>query len=707
MSVLPVHPEPVGGPRLSRAELTCAAALSLLMLGVILACGPRDNEEYALGVFSTQWHVRELVAGRWSYWLNDLGFGTPMPIGHRLDFHPAFALGSLVSLRAAMSVMWVAQTLLSAVYVLRLAAALGVGPRLRLAALASYLFSAPTIGWFYTTDWQTFVVAWTWFPLLVYHVREAALGHVSVVPGAIRLGLLFAFAIVNSHPGYLGPLFLILGIYAVALAPRRRTYAALGLAILLSVAMSSERIHAFASEMVRFPEGMVREQIQAGYTWRHYLDAAFFPATPRVWTALQAGVDAGPAYFDSNRLLRDPFFGLPLLIALVGAIGAAWSRRRTDPDSRAAAVAVVAAIGLTFVPPTWLLRVPSGSWLFRDPALFLGLLAATAFVQRRTRAGRLHPVVLALVAAQLLQQVITVWPAISFIYERRDDRRFYQRQGEPVGLAGVLAKEAATFGPRVYVSERVQGLARGYLSHHGLHDLTDLVFLGLNPVNAWFKSVSMDPVHPSNTFMHGFIRGDASVLANANLLDVLGVNLVVVSDGADQLPPGLKPLHRMNIEVDGAAETLIVLGNRSAWPKAALLAPQALDVPLPVMPGCRHRAALCRDYAGLRQARLPGTVELDVHQGHYRARVEPANRERLLFMPVTYREQWRVQGPPTGARTVPVAGAFLGVLVPAGVTEVDVAYVPTARRLLTWFSSATAVILLGALWFAGRRPERE
>jgi hypothetical protein len=677
------------------------------MLGVILACGPRDNEEYALGVFSTQWHLRELAEGRWSYWLNDLGFGTPMPLGHRLDFNPAFALGALVSLRAAMSVMWVAQTVLAAVYVLRLGAAMRIGPRLRLAVLASYLFSAPTIAWFYSNDWQTFVVAWAWFPLLVFHVRQAALGHVGLASAAIRLGLLFAFAIVNSHPGYLGPLFLILGIYAVALAPRPRTYAALGLGILLSVAMSSERIYAFASEMQRFPAGMVRDQIQAGYSWLDYVHAAVFPLTPKVWAALQADAALWPSYVDSNWQLRGPFFGLPLLVGLVGALGAGWLRRRHDPDSRAAAVAIAVAVGLTFVPPTWLLRVPSGSWLFRDPALFLGLFATAAFVQRRVRTDRLPPAILALVALQLLQQVVTVWPAVYTIYEHRADRRFYRGQGEPVGLAGVLAKEAATFGPRVYVSERVQGLARGYLSPHGLHDLTDLVFLGLNPVNAWFKSVSMDPIYPSNTFMHGFIRGDASVLGNADLLDVLGVNLVVVSEGADRVPAALQELRRVEIVVDGTAETLVVLGNPRAWPKAVLLDPAVLDAPLPVMPGCRHRAALCRDYTRVREARLPGAVDVDARQGHYRVRLPPADRERLLFMPATYREEWRVADPKAGARVVPVAGAFLGVLVPAGVTDVDVAYVPSTRRLLTWFSGATAISLLAALWFLRRRPARE
>jgi hypothetical protein len=328
-------------------------------------------------------------------------------------------------------------------------------------------------------------------------------------------------------------------------------------------------------------------------------------------------------------------------------------------------------------------------------------------VQRRVRTDRLPPAILALVALQLLQQVVTVWPAVYTIYEHRADRRFYRGQGEPVGLAGVLAKEAATFGPRVYVSERVQGLARGYLSPHGLHDLTDLVFLGLNPVNAWFKSVSMDPIYPSNTFMHGFIRGDASVLGNADLLDVLGVNLVVVSEGADRVPAALQELRRVEIVVDGTAETLVVLGNPRAWPKAVLLDPAVLDAPLPVMPGCRHRAALCRDYTRVREARLPGAVDVDARQGHYRVRLPPADRERLLFMPATYREEWRVADPKAGARVVPVAGAFLGVLVPAGVTDVDVAYVPSTRRLLTWFSGATAISLLAALWFLRRRPARE
>ena len=130
------------------------------------------------------------------------------------------------------------------------------------------------------------------------------------------------------------------------------------------------------------------------------------------------------------------------------------------------------------------------------------------------------------------------------------------------------------------------------------------------------------------------------------------------------------------------------------WPKAVLLDSMAQAAPLPFRRGCPHRGALCRDYGALAAARLPEPVQLSVGGGRYTARLAPADRERLLFLSVLDRPEWQVTARAGPLRIVPIADAFVGVLVPAGVDEVDLRFVPRVRIALAWFSGGILTLLL-------------
>jgi hypothetical protein len=140
-----------------RRELACGISLGVLFLVPWLIYGPFDDEEVALGIFASQVHYSELLRGNWLYWLNDLGFGTPLPIGHRLDFHPLFFLAGIASLRTVLSVLWLTHVTVMVVYFLRVAAVSGIRSPMRMFLLACYLFSVASVSWFYLHDWVTVV----------------------------------------------------------------------------------------------------------------------------------------------------------------------------------------------------------------------------------------------------------------------------------------------------------------------------------------------------------------------------------------------------------------------------------------------------------------------------------------------------------------------------------------------------------------------
>jgi hypothetical protein len=677
-----------------RSEYLAGLAIGVLFLVPLLMYGPFEEEETELGIFASQVHYQALLHGRWLFWLNDLGFGTPLPIGSRLDFHPIFALAGIAPLRVALSALWLVQIAAMVIYFLRLAALTGIRASLRLFLLVCYVFSVATVCYFYENDWVTHVVGWTFYPVLVFYLREAVTGAAIThfARTAIRLGLLFGLWVVNSHFGYIVPVAIPLIVYALAAAvPHRRVYACLFVAFLLCVAISAERVYFYASEAGVFPTSLARANAP-GIRLADYATAAVSPL---------AGVDS---------MMRQPFVGLVFLIAALVSLFSV-SRIR-DRHVRACSVAFLASLLLGLVPARVFLALlwnaPAGTWNLRDSALFFGLFAAGLVLQRGLESSRrlVQASTGILLALQLVQQGVTVWPGFREFVDHRGMLEFYRHQAHPVGLARVLSDTAAQFGPRLYVSEPVERLMRGPLSPYGVHFGTDLVFLGLNPVNAWFKSISMDRLYPSWALMQGQIRGEPDVIENRTLLDVLGINMVLMSEPEDPATTGLVPVQRMHVDTYREKQDLVVLGNPDAWPKAVLMRGGVRGVVLRRRPRCSNDAALCRDYTPFVEQRLPGNVDVTARDGRYAARFASADDERVLFLSTTYRPEWQARSSSGRLDIVPIAGAFVGVIVPPRVTDVDIAFVPRARIALTWFSSATLLLLVATLVLTTRRSRR-
>lgn len=680
-----------------RAEFCYGLALGLLFLAPLLAYGPVDDEEGALGIFAGQVHYRALLHGRWLFWLNNLGFGTPLPIGQRLDFHPVFALAGLLSLRATLSVLWVVHVAAMVVYFLRLAAMSGIGPRLRIALLACYLFSAVSICLFYNTDWVSHIVAWTMYPIVVFYVRQAVTSEASTNfwLASTRLALLLGVWVLNSHPGYIAPLAIVLAIYTLVLAPiRGPVYGSLLVALVLCALASAERLYFFASELRMFPASALRD-IGAGFTPGDYATAALVPLVP-------IRIDEGLPFL----ALRLPFLGLVLALAVVASLFRSSFLQPRDRHTRAAAVACVAAAILSLVPAPLLSRlvVVSGGWTFRDPMVFFGLLAGGVALQRGLESQTLwrRMSVWTLIVVQLWQQSVVVDTGLR-TYFRELHLEFYQHQGRTDGLAGLLVQHASTSGPRLYLSEHVQSFMRGSLSAYGIHFVTDLVFLGVNPINAWFKGISMDRLYPSPWLMHGRITGERDAIENGTLLDVLGVNMVLTTEAEGPVPPGLVVIDRMPLPTFRREDSLVLLANPDAWPSAVLVSTDVRAMTLGRRASCSHDRALCGDFTTFAGARLPDRVSLTGTDGRYTARFTPARQERVLFVSATYRPEWEARSPAGSLQVIPVADAFLGVNVPAGVEVVYVAFVPRVRILLTWLSGVTLTCLLVAFGVAWRR----
>ena len=671
----------------SRGELATGVAMGILFLIPLLPYGPYELEFVQNSILPNQIFYSELFHGRWMYWLNNLGFGTPMPLGVPLMFHPVFApLVAFTSLRVTLTAVWLAQMAVMVVYFLRLLAATNIRlPGLRLLLTAFLVASAPSIFYFYQTDWMEYVIAWTLYPVLVLYLRAAILGEARerFRLTALRLGLLFGFWVINGHPAFIITSVLIMMVYVVVAAPpERRVYLCLGTAAALCVAIASSRIYTLVRELRLFP---VTSEDRGGVDMTSYVGAFVWPLVP----------NGG----------RAPFIGFGIGTAAIAALGS--FARGMDAHLRGCVAAFFVSALFNVIPSsTWSWILPGISpFTFRDPMVFFGLLAGGHVLQRafraRQRAYRYAAAIL------LLLQVIQQWfllaaPTLDEPRRRADKLQFYRHQGHAVELARVLVDNAQRFGPRIYLSRDVDKVMQGNLSSDGIHLSSDLVLLGLNPVNGWFKNVSVAVMQPPMALMESFISGDSNVIRNPTLLDVLGINLVLTTEHETRVPPGLQVVARPHVH-DERLSDLVVLANADAWPEAVLLPRDAYNLELPIHPGCAHTGAMCRDYEPLSRMRLNGSVSLQVSNGRYIAQFPPSDEERLLFISAMYRPEWRAAAT-TGALTIhPVANAFLGVTVPAGVTDVTVEFTPRIQIALTWFSNLVLLGSAAAVFLARRR----
>jgi len=442
-------------------------------------------------------------------------------------------------------------------------------------------------------------------------------------------------------------------------------------------------------------------------------EAQLFPASAsgvRDGTALQSYITAFISPFGRPRI-RSPFIGFGVGTAAIGSL--VWFRRTPASHVRGCAAAFAASAVFNVIPPkAWSHVVPAVSpWIFRDSMEFFGLLAGGWMLQQAFRRPQLAYRCGA--ALLVLLQAVQQWyvlPRLSIpeVARRADKLQFYRYQGHPFGLGRILVEDAKRFGPRIYLSPLVDYAMHGNLSSDGIHFSSDLVLLGLNPVNGWFKNVSVVVMQPPMSFMESFITGDTNVIANPTLLDVLGINLVLTTEHETGVPPGLAVVDRPRPPVsDARLSDLVVLANAEAWPQAVLLRPDAYALELPGHAGCKRTGALCRDYGPLSRMRLDGNVALQVSNGRYVAHIPPSDQERLLFISAMYRPEWRATAA-TGPLTVrPVANAFLGVTIPAGITDVTVEFTPTVQIALTWFSSLVLFgSTVGVLLVRRRRGDR-
>lgn len=673
--------------------------LTLLFLGSIIQYGPIDQEEYGNTIISALLNSLSLREGSWLLWSDALGFGTPMPIGHDSTLHPLFWAWPTLPLSLLMPLYWCLHLSLAAFFFSRLLAFFGIRGFLHAVALTTYVFSFPNLAYVYRNDWPSLFFNWAMLPLIFYYALLLVREHHLTKPvlGVIRLGLLGGLCLAKAHFGHLAVLVTVAGVVIVLIALKQpRAFLHLAASLFIAALIGAGNMSFVLSEAQLFPDEMSRAA-HGGYHINQYL-AAFIQPFTLSW------IHHPNLLGDSTRL---PAFGAPfMIVSVLGALTVCvgWMRRsQSNIVMLALACGFFLSALVSCLGPEHLFSIPSGTWQFRDPLIFSGILLAAGYLGKaRLPASLVRSIV-------ILQLAIVVTAAIPPMLHlsKRDVYSYSADQASPI--VADIVEAARGWGKRIYLgpsAERsMNGKFTSYPSEFALH--------GLAPINGWFKGVSVDSLYPSRSLMHGQIRGHKAVASNGSLLNFLGIELVLLVR-TDGLPMSIAP---NLVEIWSKTKEGIDLRlyyNREVWPRAVLMDKKAaVPTPLPRWDGCELSGLLCSDVRSLVKYRMPGNAIVTGKDGRMHVAFTPSRQEQLIVFSTLYRSDWVAYSADAELTVVKIAGALLGVRVPPGVDELEIEYRQQPRLLLRTLGGLTAggcvllLLLICTLNWWQRRTTRD
>lgn len=707
-------------------ELSQSRAIGLLILGCVLLLipfalyGPHDQEEWTSSVWSTLQYVSAIWDGKFPpMWSDALGLGTPLPIGHRFDFAPPFFLFPAVSIRWVIPIFYAFYLGIATSYVWRLCTDLRLDVFIRLLVGLTFLWSAPTVQLIYSDDWPTLFHDWCLFPVLFFYMRRLFLSASKreAHRNTLLLGLFGGLWCLNGHSGHMASLGSILAVYALVMAWQHTdVIVKLICSIVIASLISSEHLYYIVSETIAFPANILRNQAQDGITGFQFIKSLLRPFDTLLvplFTHSSSVISGGGisqlwTNYTSDWGLRIPFVGTLCFVASI-----LWIIRQfrlikeqpgTNGDSLAISLAFLFSFVMMFLKASWLLNIPSGTWLYRDGFVFFGLIAGGLYLQEQidahTKIIRWLPILMAL---HLSQMMAGSYPTLLHIITS-PGMHYYENFLKKNGLTGWILSRIHQQSPRVFISSSVIGPG-GSNAEDGVYGVTDFTFFGVRPFNSYFKTVSMDLVAQSAALGHGWIPGHQAIVRNRSMLNVFGINMLLVMTKEppanwpvleEELRDKFEFVDEGQINREGKSVSISLYRNNTAWPDGFLMDPAILNLSEKRNDpgsdkGCDYSGAICRNFSEWTSYILEGSVSINGKDGAYIVHVPPAASSRLFVTSKFYRPEWLAFTGESSLQVKKVGGALIGVLVPPGVNEFTLEFRPVVRKIL-WYLSLAALV---------------
>jgi len=666
------------------ALAVAAVPVALISASLLIGSTP-DEEEFRFAVLTTWLHVRAVMQGHYDFWTPLLGLGLPQPLTPNFLLHPLSPLLPLLGPITWGRTFVVAHTLLGAAGMWQVTKSLALSPIVRAICVVSFLLATPVQNYVLADFWPSHYMVWTsmpWLLLLAWRGLEAE-GRV-LRRRAIALGLCCGLVVANTNPGHV-IVYATVAI-AVAIANGRRVAARwqwFVVAAMLAAAIASPTLVQLAHERTFFASDIQRSDVPDPLPPSASWNALFSPIPP-------------PSTLPINEQLpftRTLFFGGPFLALAIA--GCFWfARTRFD-----LVLALVLSAILLF---TSFLSFPgvSARFHFRDPLTLAAILLAGLTLDRLLSIRRARTLAAGLAVVQLAVVVWSAWPALSRTWQPdAQAARWFRGATGDTGTVETLLALMRVPGRVLFSPEVDRAMYARELLEDGL-GVNALAYRGVPVVNGWFKGVSADVVSPDERLFYARVQPPRAFVASDADLDVLGVRYVVAREG-ESVGPNL--VRRGRVGLRNGTE-LAVYENDDAWPEVFLI--DDADVSSAVaLPQCGNGRLLCKDLSVLMRRRSTAGVTVAGHDAEVHAALTGVDRPGTLVLGQMFRPDWAATVDGRSARTSPVAGALLGVAVPAGARSVHLRYRPTAVIAATFVAWIAIVSGMAALVILGK-PRR-
>jgi hypothetical protein len=650
--------------------------VALISASLLIGSTP-DEEEFRFAVLTTWLHVRTMMQGHYDFWTPLLGLGAPQPLTPNFLLHPLSPLLPVLGPIAWSRTVVVAHTLLGAGGMWHVTKRLALSPIVRAICVVSFLLATPVQNYVLTDFWPSHYVVWTsmpWLLLLAWRGLEAEERVLRRV--MIALGLCGGLVVANTNPGHVIVYTTVAS--AVAIANWRRVASRwqwFVLAAVLAAAIASPTLVQLAHERTFFASDVQRSDVPD-------------PLPPAAsWTALFSPIPP-PSSLPINEQLpftRTLFFGGPFLALAIA--GCFWfAGRRFD-----LVLALVLSAILLF---TSFLSVPgvSARFHFRDPLTLAAILLAGLTLERLLSVRRARILVAGLAVVQVIAVVWSAWPALSRTWEPdAQAARWFRGATGDAATVDTLLTLMRIPGRVVFSPDVDRAMYARELLDDGL-GVNALAYRGVPIVNGWFKGISADSVWPDERLFYARVQAPRPFVASNADLDVLGIRYVVARVGEPVAP---ELVSRGTLRLRNGTE-LAVYENDDAWPEAFLL--DVADLPsVSALPQCETDRLLCKDLSALRHRGSTARVTVAAHGAEIDVELTAADRPATLVISQMFRPDWTATVDGRFVRVTPVAGALLGVTVPAGARSVHLRYRPTpviVATVVAWIAIVTCVAAL-------------
>lgn len=701
--------------------------ISLFLLSSLLFRGPTNIEEYAYGVVSALVRIQYLFEGQILLWSDGRGFGFPMPTVPTTDTHPLFLLSPVVSLRIIYSTYWILHVSLGCYYFIKICRILGISNSMSIISGYFYVFSTVNIDTANINDWPFVLLVFNMFPLIVYYSFKILLDENNILNSKLFiLSILFAFTIYNGHSSSYLHYYIILGIglmYYIYLMKEWKKFKLLFVVFFITSILVSPRIYHIIYELSLFPPN-IKAHAGTGYHLlenRGYISnfAPIFDLSPQLegvsnLVKLNKNIINSISEFNlatfiktvvsnfRNHSMRSPFVGLVYFVFSFYSIRYFLFHKSNDKrkDSLVQTVYLMFFVSFisTFTPADLFFDTITTKWL-RDEYIFCSIILSAYAIDHFKQQNFIknnYWIFIVVIAFQFFQHLgyTGYWTFFHKWNHKQSSNitNFFQRASDKDKLYMFLLNSKNKYGNRVLLSPLIENDLNDeqpLLGREKLYSIADInLVTDINVINDNnLKGISLNTIYKSGVFTKGWIKSDYDYFNNKAMLNIAGVNWVLLklSEYLEYGPfPKLKEKDRFNFEWKD--ETWVLLHNSDAWKKSILLNNDVIDQKINYRSNCGHKGFLCADVEPLIEHLITSDVNLSGGNGNVELSIAPQNENVVIGLSTMYRSEWEAYSNGKQLNVFPLFGAFIGIEVPPGVTNINLDYLPKTRIYLMYLS---------------------